>query len=72
LWYALWFIKYFLISYYDLFLHIPGRCRRLILYLITLSVTHKISRNALDEKSARNRDFYLTTHTTITRDRNPC
>ena len=31
-----------------------------------------ISRTPLDERSGCRRDFYLTTHTTLTRDRHPC
>jgi hypothetical protein len=31
-----------------------------------------VGRTPLDERSARRRDLYLTTHTTLTRDRHPC
>jgi hypothetical protein len=40
------------------------RCRRLLLYLITLSDTHILGATPLDEGSARCRELYVTTHNT--------
>jgi hypothetical protein len=46
---------------------------RLILRFLDHRQWHTtVDRTSLDEWSVRRRDFYLTTHTTLTRDRHPC